>query len=70
MSACCVCAENGFLPDLDELRALVGTHAKLIAFSNPNNPTGSLMDEAMLGQITEIARQSGPTSWPTRCTAG
>ncbi|HPE11708.1 MAG: aminotransferase [Actinobacteria bacterium] len=51
--------ENGFLPDLDELRALVGTHAKLIAFSNPNNPTGSLMDEAMLGQITEIARQSG-----------
>jgi aspartate/methionine/tyrosine aminotransferase len=51
--------ENGFLPDLDELRALVGTHAKLIAFSNPNNPTGSLMDEAMLGQITEIARQAG-----------
>ena len=51
--------ENGFLPDLDELRALVGTHAKLIAFSNPNSPTGSLMDEAMLGQITEIARQSG-----------
>ncbi|HPJ19675.1 MAG TPA: aminotransferase class I/II-fold pyridoxal phosphate-dependent enzyme, partial [Actinomycetota bacterium] len=47
--------ENGFLPDLDELRALVGTHAKLIAFSNPDNPTGSLMDEAMLGQITEIA---------------
>ena len=27
-------------PDLDELRALVGTHAKLIAFSNPEQSDG------------------------------
>jgi aspartate/methionine/tyrosine aminotransferase len=51
--------KNGFLPDLDELRALVGSRAKLIAFSNPNNPAGSLMDAAMLGEITEIARRAG-----------
>ncbi|MEZ5118378.1 MAG: aminotransferase [Candidatus Nanopelagicales bacterium] len=51
--------ENGFLPDVDELRALVGSRAKLIAFSNPNNPAGSLMDEALLGEITEIARRAG-----------
>jgi aspartate/methionine/tyrosine aminotransferase len=51
--------ENGFLPDMDELRALVGSRAKLIAFSNPNNPAGSLMDEALLGEITEIARRAG-----------
>ena len=51
--------ENGFLPDVAELRALVGSRAKLIAFSNPNNPAGSLMDEALLGEITEIARRAG-----------
>ena len=61
--------EHGFLPDLDELRALA-VDAKLIAFSNPNNPTGSLMDRAMLGQIAEIAARPGPTFSATRSTAG
>ena len=27
----------------------------LIAINNPHNPTGSLMDEALLGKIVEIA---------------
>ena len=48
--------ENGFLPDLDELRRLAGTKAKLIALSNPNNPTGALMDQ---GQLQELARIAG-----------
>lgn len=48
--------ENGFLPDLDELRALVTPDTKLIAINNPNNPTGALMDRAMLEQIAAIAR--------------
>jgi aspartate/methionine/tyrosine aminotransferase len=52
-------ARNGFLPDLDDLRKLVGGRAKLIAFSNPNNPTGSLMNRAMLEGIVEIAREAG-----------
>lgn len=51
--------EQGFLPDLEELRALVGTRARLIAFSNPNNPTGSLMDRAMLERIVDIAEKAG-----------
>lgn len=50
---------NGFLPDLDDLRKLVGGRAKLIAFSNPNNPTGSLMDRTMLEGIVRIARDAG-----------
>jgi len=48
--------ENGFLPDLDELRELVVPDTKLIAINNPNNPTGALMDRAMLEQIAAIAR--------------
>jgi aspartate/methionine/tyrosine aminotransferase len=49
-------AEQDFLPDLDALRAMVRPDTKLIAINNPNNPTGALMDRAMLEQIVEIAR--------------
>ncbi len=51
--------ENGFLPDLDELRAMVRANTKLICINNPNNPTGALMNEAMLKAICEIARNVG-----------
>jgi len=51
--------ENGFLPDLQELRELATPGTKLIAINNPNNPTGSLMDEAFLKQIVTIARDCG-----------
>lgn len=47
--------ENYFLPDLDELRALATPDTRLIAINNPNNPTGSLMDRAMLESIAEVA---------------
>jgi len=48
-------AEDGYLPDLDELRSLAADNTTLIAINNPNNPTGSLMDAAMLTEIGEIA---------------
>lgn len=51
--------ENRFLPDLAELESLVDDKTRLIAINNPNNPTGSLMDEAFLGKIAEIARRRG-----------
>lgn len=51
--------ENNFLPDLDELRQLVTPDTKLIAMNNPNNPTGALIDEDMLAEIADIAREAG-----------
>ncbi|MBO9474228.1 aminotransferase [Shimia sp. R10_1] len=48
--------EQDFLPDLAALRAMVRSDTKLIAINNPNNPTGALMDRAMLEEIVEIAR--------------
>ncbi|RQT95294.1 aminotransferase [Burkholderia cenocepacia] len=51
--------ENAFLPDLKELESLVDDKTRLIAINNPNNPTGSLMDEAFLCKIIEIARRCG-----------
>ena len=50
---------NEFLPDLDELRAMMRPETRLIAINNPNNPTGSLMDRAFLEEIAKIAGSSG-----------
>ena len=51
--------ENGWLPDVEELRALCTPDTRLICFNNPNNPTGALMDGALLRQIVEIAKGCG-----------
>ena len=48
--------ENHYLPDLDELKALVTPGTKMICINNPNNPTGALMSRELLEQIIEIAR--------------
>ena len=50
--------DRGWLPDLDELRSLAAG-AKVIALVNPNNPTGSLLDDAAIAGIVEIARAEG-----------
>ncbi len=52
-------AEQGFLPDLAELRRLATPGTKLICLNNPNNPTGSLMDRDFLIEVVEIARACG-----------
>ena len=48
--------ENNFLPDLTELKQLISNDTKLIALTNPNNPTGSLIDTKMLKEIVNFAR--------------
>ena len=50
--------ENGFLPDLKELKALVNERTKVICINNPNNPSGALMSEEMLREIVEIAKSA------------
>ena len=54
--------ETGWLPDPEELRGLVraaGGRVKLININNPNNPTGSVMEEPLLRELVEIARSAG-----------
>ncbi|MGB3244313.1 MAG: aminotransferase [Sulfitobacter sp.] len=50
--------ENNWLPDLDALRGMVTPQTRLIALTNPNNPTGALIDRAMLEEIVIIARDA------------
>ena len=51
--------ENGYLPDLDALRALVTPGTKMLCLNNPNNPTGALIPNDILAEIVEIARSAG-----------
>ena len=51
--------DDGFLLDLDALAALIRPDTKLVALTNPNNPTGAVMDTDMLRQLVEIVRPSG-----------
>jgi len=48
---------DDWLPDPDALRAMVTPQTKLIALTNPNNPTGALIDRALMAQIVAIARE-------------
>ena len=48
--------EDGYLPDIEELRRLAVPGTKMICINNPNNPTGALIPREMLEQIVEIAR--------------
>ena len=47
--------ENNFLPDMDDLKKSVTKGTKLISLSNPNNPTGSILDENFLRYLVELA---------------
>jgi aspartate/methionine/tyrosine aminotransferase len=51
--------ETAFLPDLDEIERLITPNTKLIAITNPNNPTGSVMDRAMMQRIADMAGRIG-----------
>ncbi|HFV9242500.1 TPA: aminotransferase [Enterobacter bugandensis] len=51
--------ENGFLPDIAEMKSLIDSKTRLIAINNPNNPTGALIDETLLRKIVDVAREAG-----------
>ncbi|MDB2407460.1 aminotransferase class I/II-fold pyridoxal phosphate-dependent enzyme [Jannaschia sp.] len=53
--------EDAYLPDLDALRALLRPDTKVVAFTNPNNPTGSLMPDSLLREIVAMAESVGAT---------
>ncbi|WP_024891728.1 aminotransferase class I/II-fold pyridoxal phosphate-dependent enzyme [Luteimonas huabeiensis] len=48
-------AGQGFLPDPDEMEALVSPRTRAIVLINPNNPTGAVYPRALLERIVAIA---------------
>jgi len=51
--------DNLWLPDLDALAAAVNNNTRLIALTNPNNPTGALIPRDQLEAIVAIADRVG-----------
>ena len=49
--------DNGYLPDIEEIKKLAVPGTKMICINNPNNPTGALIDRTYMEQIISIARQ-------------
>ena len=55
-----VCDEsNGWMPDIEDIRAKITKNTKGIVVINPNNPTGALYSNELLLQIVELARKHG-----------
>ena len=48
---------NGWMPNLDDIRAKVTSRTKAIVVINPNNPTGALYSNELLLGIIKIARE-------------
>jgi alanine-synthesizing transaminase len=48
---------NGWMPDLDDIRARITPRTKGIVVINPNNPTGVLYSDELLRGLVEIARE-------------
>ena len=49
--------QNGWLPDLDDIRAKITPRTKAIVVINPNNPTGAIYPDDVLLEIIAVARQ-------------
>jgi alanine-synthesizing transaminase len=55
-----VCDEaNGWMPDIEDIRAKITKNTKGIVVINPNNPTGALYSDELLMQIVDLARKHG-----------
>jgi alanine-synthesizing transaminase len=55
-----VCDEaNGWMPNIDDIRAKITPNTKGIVVINPNNPTGALYSDALLLEIVALAREHG-----------
>ena len=51
--------ENGFQPDLKELKVKMRKNTKMIVMNNPNNPTGCFFSQETILKIVDIARAYG-----------
>ena len=53
-----LCDENnGWLPDLADIRSKISRRTRAIVIINPNNPTGALYPDELLREIIDIARK-------------
>jgi len=49
--------QDGWQPELDDIKVKITPRTRAIVLINPNNPTGSVCSHGMLEQIADLARQ-------------
>lgn len=59
IKTCYLNEERNWAPDLDELRAKITAKTKIIYVTNPNNPTGAILDLKDMKEIVSIAESVG-----------
>jgi aspartate aminotransferase len=47
--------KNRFQPDMDEIAAKITPRTRVLIFNSPNNPTGTVFNQAALDRIAELA---------------
>jgi len=48
-------SSDGFIPDFDQLEALITPKTKVLLINSPNNPTGAVYDDQVLARLASIA---------------
>lgn len=51
--------ENGWAPDLDDIRSKITDRTRALLIINPNNPTGANYPKPLLQEVADIAHQHG-----------
>jgi len=49
--------DNGWMPDLEDIRSKLSDRTRALVVINPNNPTGAVYSKEMVEQLAEIARE-------------
>ena len=60
--------ETGFVPDPEEVAALITPRTRAIVVINPNNPTGAVYPRSVLEAIARLAERHGLVVFATRST--
>nr|ADR02787.1 SriD [Streptomyces ribosidificus] len=53
--------ENGFVPDLDDLRAVLTARTRLVVVNFPHNPSGACVDPRTRADLLDLVAGSGAT---------
>ncbi|KAK3711682.1 hypothetical protein LTR37_009458 [Vermiconidia calcicola] len=53
--------DNKWLPDYDELAAMVKDNTKMIILNNPQNPTGAILPKSLMVNLVDLAKEKGIT---------
>jgi len=51
--------DEGWVPDIEDMRKKISERTKLIVIINPNNPTGALYSEKVIREIVDLAGEFG-----------